>query len=344
MRKLIVQESSEKVYDFIANYADSCFSKTLVLSTTTRFNVEKQPLDVFETIINLKRLNDVRRINKFLESVNEKLPDNGLFIGCVDTNRLRKMRILKKNPPVLNYIIYSFDFLYRRVMPKLKLTKRLYFSITRGNNRLLSKAEAYGRLYSCGFELSHEERIGEWQYFVAKKVKEPAFDYNPTYGMFIKLKRVGKNGKIIRVYKMRTMHPYSEYLQAYIFSKNNLQDGGKIANDFRVNTVGRFMRKFWLDELPMLYNLLKGDLKLVGVRPLSQHYYNLYSEDLKEKRIKYKPGLIPPFYVDLPKTLEEIMESERKYLELYEKHPLRTDFSYFFSAFNNIVFKKARSK
>jgi len=58
----------------------------------------------------------------------------------------------------------------------------------------------------------------------------------------------------------------------------------------------------------------------------------------------FKPGLIPPFYKDLPKTLEEIIESERNYLNLYAKNPLRTDIKYFFAAMYNILFKRARSK
>jgi len=103
------------------------------------------------------------------------------------------------------------------------------------------------------------------------------------------------------------------------------------------------MRKVWLDELPMLVNVLKGDMKIVGVRPLSKHYFELYTEELKQMRIKTKPGLIPPFYVDMPKTLEEIMESEMKYLIAYKKNPLFTDIKYFFGAFYNIAFKRARS-
>jgi hypothetical protein len=51
---------------------------------------------------------------------------------------------------------------------------------------------------------------------------------------------------------------------------------------------------------------------------------------LKELRIKTKPGLLPPFYVDMPKTLEEIQASEKKYLYAYLKNPLKTDFNYFF--------------
>ena len=125
--------------------------------------------------------------------------------------------------------------------------------------------------------------------------------------------------------------------------KFSLKEGGKFKHDFRVTTVGRIMRKFWLDELPMLINLIKGDMKIVGVRPLSKHYFSLYSKELQEKRTKFKPGLVPPFYADNPKTLEEIEASEMKYLEKYEKHPFRTDVSYFFKSFYNIIFKNKRS-
>ena len=239
---------------------------------------------------------------------------------------------------------YTLDFIVKRVFPKLKLTQKLYFFLTRGNNRVISKAETLGRLYSCGFELKKEEVINGQMYFVVRKIGKPAFDYNPTYGPLIKLKRVGKGGKMIRVYKMRTMHAYSEYLQAYVYKKNNLKSGGKFDGDFRVTTIGRFMRKFWIDELPMLINWVRRDMKLVGVRPLSNHFYSLYDEDLKQKRIKYLPGLIPPYYADLPKTLDEIQESERKYLEAYEKKPLCTDWKYFWKAMKNIIFKKARSE
>ena len=115
--------------------------------------------------------------------------------------------------------------------------------------------------------------------------------------------------------------------------KAGLQEGGKFKDDFRVTTLGRIMRSFWLDELPMLINLLKGDLKLFGVRPLSRQYFKLYTLELQRLRILSKPGLIPPFYVDYPKTLEEIIASELKYLKAYEKHPFRTDWVYFWKAF-----------
>ncbi|KKN59227.1 hypothetical protein LCGC14_0543970, partial [marine sediment metagenome] len=142
------------------------------------------------------------------------------------------------------------------------------------------------------------------------------------------------------VYKMRTMHPYAEYLQDYVYHKHDLQDGGKFNNDFRISSAGRIIRALWIDELPMLLNWIRGDLKLVGVRPISEHYFSLYSQVHQELRIKYKPGLVPPFYADLPKSLEEIEASEKKYLNAYDKHPFLTNWKYFWKAWFKILFFK----
>lgn len=343
VQEAIEGERGNEAYCFLARHLNIEENKILCVSTTTRFNIEFQPDNYFKKVINLRRVNDIQYINKFFETVNRKLPVGGLFMGFVETKDQRKKRIMKKFPPVLNRIYYLLDFVLKRVFPKFMVTKKIYFLLTRGNNRVLSKAEVLGRLYSCGFEELDEREIDGYYYFVMKKESSPAYDLNPTYGPFVKLKRVGKNGKMIKVYKMRTMHPYAEYLQDYIFRKNDLKDGGKFRDDFRVTSLGRFMRKTWLDEVPMIFNLLKGDMKIVGVRPLSEHYYNLYSTELKSKRIRSKPGLIPPFYADLPTTLEEIQESEHRYLDAHEKHPFRTDWHYFWRALGNIFFRRARS-
>jgi lipopolysaccharide/colanic/teichoic acid biosynthesis glycosyltransferase len=89
--------------------------------------------------------------------------------------------------------------------------------------------------------------------------------------------------------------------------------------------------------------LLKGDLKIVGVRPLSLANFSTYPQYLQDKRTKVKPGLIPPMYADLPKTKEEFYRSEERYLDSYLNSPLKTDVKYFFKAIYNIIFKKARS-
>lgn len=342
--QLIKDEFGENIFNLIQSYSDLKSKRTAVQQTHSRFEVKSLEEDFYDTYINLERINDIKQINKFFEAVNYRLPNNGIFIGCVETSRLRKARIYRKFARGFSDIYYFFDYLIKRVFPKLSLTRRIYFLLTGGRNRVMSRAEAIGRLYSCGFEMLIEKTVGNNLYFFVKKSGKPSFDTHPSYGPLFKMRRIGENGKTIIVYKFRTMSPYSEYAQEYVYQMNKLQDGGKIKNDFRVTTLGKFFRKFWIDELPMVYNLLKGDLKLVGVRPLSKHYLSLYTLDIRARRLKYKPGLVPPFYADMPKTFEEILESERKYFDAYDKSPIMTDIKYFFKAFYNIILKSARSK
>lgn len=339
----IIEECGEEAARYIMEHTSLDDGKTLVISTATRFNILRQPENRYSTIINLRRVNDIRYLNKFFESVNHKLPQEGIFIGCGETANQRKNRILRKFPPVLNWIAYTGDYVLKRVFPKFWFTRRIYFLLTRGNNRVLTRAEILGRLYSCGFEVLEDSFINGLFFFVTKRIKEPAFDMSPTYGPFIKLHRIGKGGELMTVYKFRTMHPFAEYLQDYVHKHNNLEDGGKFKDDFRISNSRKIMRRLWIDEWPMIINLLKGQMKIVGIRPLSKQYFNLYSKELQEKRIRFKPGLIPPYYADLPETLEEIQASEMRYLEAYEQHPLRTQWRYFWKALYNIIFKKARS-
>lgn len=342
-QELILSEISSRIYDFIFQYIPIDSRKTFIISTNTHLNIELLAFSVIDSIINLKRINDIRYLNKYFESINTKLPNGGMLVGYLETKNQRKRRILRKYPLIINYIIYTIDFIIKRIFPKFTFTKKIYFFLTRGQNRVFSKAEAFGRLYSCGFEIVDEKEADGHLYFISVKVKNPLYPERPTYGPFIQLPRVGRGGKIIKVYKLRTMHPYSEFLQDYMFKRGGLQEGGKFKADFRVSMVGRFFRMFWLDELPMIINLLLGELKIVGVRPLSKHYFGLYTKEMQERRIKYKPGLVPPFYVDYPKTLDEIMASEKKYLDAYDKHPFTTDIKYLFKALTNIAFKKYRS-
>jgi lipopolysaccharide/colanic/teichoic acid biosynthesis glycosyltransferase/heme/copper-type cytochrome/quinol oxidase subunit 4 len=334
---------SNEVFEFIKNQAFSTTQAILFLETINRFNVLQYQDSSFSTIVNISLANDIRRINKFFESVNIKLHKDGIFIQCVETIKQRKKRLLNKYPIIISHLIYSFDFVIHRILPRLPYIKNSYFMIFKGKSQRLSYAETLGRLYSCGFEHIADIEIDKITWFAVKKVSKPALSYKVTYGPIIKLKRLGKNGKIIWVYKFRTMHPYSEYLQEYIYKLNSLESGGKFKNDFRVSTIGRIFRKYWLDELPMLINFLKGELKFFGVRPLSEQYFNLYPEDYKQRRMTYKPGLIPPYYVHLPKTLNEIIDSEKKYLDLYDKYGFFVDFIYTFKVLLNIIFKKIRS-
>ncbi len=345
IRKLISKTVGKRALDKLSAKLKIGWKNTFVLHTTSIFNIQNLKANRFSTIVNLKRVNDVRGINDLFIATHEKLPFHGLYAGCFYSKSTYKKIFLQRYPFGLNYFLYAINFTVKRIVPKLKITREIYFWVTGGKNRILSKAEVYGRLYCCGFEIVDEFQADHRTFFIARKVKEPNRSEVKTYGPIIKLRRVGKNGKVFSVYKFRTMHPFSEYLQPYIFEKNHLREGGKIAHDIRINSVGAFMRKYWLDELPMFVNFFKGDMKLVGVRPISKHYFSLYSSELQEKRTKHRPGLLPPFYADMPKTLPEIEASEMKYLTTCEKKgTFITDIRYLWMIFYNIVFKKARSK
>lgn len=339
----VVAERGQKVDAFLREHADIDSDHTQIQMSTNAFNVNTLKDNHYSSIININKINDMRNINGFFAAVNAKLPLDGCHIACVETSAQRRIRLLHKFPPVLSHLYFASDFLFKRVFPKLPVTRSLYFFVTAGRNRVLSEAEALGRLAACGFMIAGTREINNQLYFVGRKKKEAPQNNLSRLGPLFSMKRVGYKGKEIKVHKFRTMHPYAEHLQDYVYQKNQLQDGGKFKNDFRITPWGRFMRRLWIDELPMLLNFFKGEVKLVGVRPLSAQYLGLYSEALQEKRKQFKPGLVPPFYSDLPKTLDEIQQSEHLYLDAYSKSPFKTDVRYFFKAMHNIIFKKVRS-
>ena len=314
--------------------------KNKIIIKIEDFNLQKSNSKSNDLIIDTNLINSQKNINNYLQQINLSLNNNKYFVGLFKNSEKRKIFFYKKYPFLLRSILYYSDYILNRFFPKIiNLQIFKYFF---NKNKLLSRAEVYGRLYYNGFEYLNDIKDEKLDYFLFKKVNKPNYD-SKNYGILIKLPRIGKNKKKIIVYKLRTMYSYSEYLQDYIYTRNSLKSGGKFKNDFRVSPEGKFFRKFWIDELPMLYNLIKGDIKIVGVRPLSSQYFNLYSEELKKLRVKSKPGLIPPFYYDLPKSFKEIEKSEIRYLKRYFKEPIKTDIIYFLFSIKNILFKGARS-
>lgn len=98
--------------------------------------------------------------------------------------------------------------------------------------------------------------------------------------IFYKQTRVGKKLKDFSLYKFRTMHNGAD-------KKGLLTVGG---NDNRITKIGYFLRKYKLDELPQLINVLKGEMSIVGPRPEVRKYVNLYSEDQK-RTLNVLPGI-----------------------------------------------------
>lgn len=334
----------KKVLSWIKLNNGTFSSATVCVDSSNPESVLVHKVRLPRLVIHLCPLNKIRHLNTFFSYTNYCLCDGGCLACHCTTSGIRREKIMRQNPAFFNRILFFLDYCWHRIIPKLPLSKHLYYGVTKGRSRVFTRVEVLGRLYRAGFEVLHEEIIHSEFYVIAAKVKEPIRDDRPSGGVLIRLRRRGKGGKFIGVYKFRTMYAYSEYLQPYIYNQEGLCAGGKIADDYRVGPIGRFLRKTWLDELPMLINWLNGDLKLVGVRPLSDHYFSLYSKELQELRVKVKPGLLPPFYADMPVTLAEIQESERRYLESYLKHPFLTDWRYFWKAVGNIVLKGERSK
>jgi len=288
-------------------------------------------------------MNAIKRLDDFLDTVNGKLAAHGSFVCCVETLEQRKVRLKKRLPFGIFYLYTPIDFVTHRMFPRLRWSRGMWSIITGGANPPLSRAEALGRLCRAGFEIRLEKFAGNILCILAKRRSAPLPANNSGYGMIIALPRVGINGKMFNAYKLRTMHPYSEFIQDYVYTMHDLQQGGKMKHDFRITPWGRFCRRIWLDELPMIVNYFRGDMKIVGVRPLSKHYFDLYSDAMRLRRIHYKPGLVPPFYADMPKNLEEIQVSEARYLDEWDKHPRRTDLKYLYRSLRNILFHHARS-
>lgn len=300
---------------------------------------------LYHAIIVQRPLHTIYELDVFLANANRNLDNGGYLVCNCRTSSVKKAVIYRRYPKGINRIYYGVHYIWHRVFPKIKGLKEIYFAVTKGRNRTFHRVEILGRLYHAGFSVIYENTAhGEFR-VVAKKVKEPITEGIPSSSPIAKLRRVGKGGKIITVYKFRTMYSYSEYIQEYVYQHRRLDKTGKFYHDYRVNAIGAFLRKTWLDELPMVVNMLKGEMKLVGVRPLSQQFFNLYTPEMQELRIKTKPGLLPPLYYEKeqPETLEGIQESERRYIESYLKHPFVTDWKYFWGIIGNILLKRKHS-
>ncbi len=135
--------------------------------------------------------------------------------------------------------------------------------------------------------------------------------------VFFPQERVGLNGRVFRVYKVRSMRVGAEQMLKDLETNN--EAGGvifKMKNDPRRTRVGRIIRKLSLDELPQLWNVLKGDMSLVGPRPPFPHEVALY-EDWHKRRLEVVPGLTGLWQVsgrsDLP--FEEMVMLDLYYIE-----------------------------
>ena len=137
------------------------------------------------------------------------------------------------------------------------------------------------------------------------------------FPIFFLQKRMGKDGKPFVMYKFRTMKVGAENLQKQL-QKRNEADGPvfKIHNDPRFTSIGRFLGHTGLDELPQLWNILRGEMALIGPRPLPIDEANKLTR-WQKKRHSIKPGIISPWILDgyHSKSFSAWMKSDILYIQ-----------------------------
>lgn len=139
-------------------------------------------------------------------------------------------------------------------------------------------------------------------------------------GSFYKQLRVGRYGRDFYVYKFRSMCVGAD-------KKGLITVGGR---DPRITRTGYFIRKYKLDELPQLFNVIKGDMSLVGPRPEVRKYVDLYSDEQK-KILSVRPGITDYAsieYVDENRILGKASDPDKAYIEQIMPDKIRYNMKY----------------
>jgi lipopolysaccharide/colanic/teichoic acid biosynthesis glycosyltransferase len=136
--------------------------------------------------------------------------------------------------------------------------------------------------------------------------------------VFFRQIRMGLNKRQFTIYKFRTMVSDAEQLQDRLLSMNEMTGPVfKINQDPRVTPLGRVLRKTSIDELPQLFNVLKGNMSLVGPRAMSLRDYKLFDQDWQRRRFSVKPGITCLWQIQGRNSVpfEKWMELDMQYID-----------------------------
>lgn len=152
---------------------------------------------------------------------------------------------------------------------------------------------------------------------IAFLIFAPIIYFQSKGPIFYAQTRVGLNGRRFRIYKFRSMYPDADARKAELMKQNKMQGlMFKMDNDPRIFPIGRFMRKYSIDELPQFWNVLKGDMSLVGTRPPTVDEWTQYSPHHRA-RLSVKPGLTGMWQVSGRSNIvdfEKVVELDMKYI------------------------------
>ena len=160
---------------------------------------------------------------------------------------------------------------------------------------------------------------------------------SPGAGPIFKQKRVGRDGKEFMFYKFRSMIPGAEDRLWELLSENEMQGPVfKMRNDPRITRVGRIIRRCSIDELPQLYNVLRGDMSIVGPRPGLPREVAQY-DSYARQRLLVTPGLTCYWQIQPNRnslTFEEWLELDLKYIK---ERSFLTDWRIIFATFRAVI-------
>lgn len=158
--------------------------------------------------------------------------------------------------------------------------------------------------------------------------------------VFFSQERVGKNGRRFKIYKFRSMYIDAEERKKQLMAENEMKGlMFKIEDDPRVTKVGKFIRKTSLDELPQFYNVLKGDMSLVGTRPPTIDEFEKYSVYYR-RRLSITPGLTGMWQVSGRSDIDDFDEVVKLDIEYIENWTLLLDFKIMLQTIGVVLFHK----
>ena len=161
--------------------------------------------------------------------------------------------------------------------------------------------------------------------------------------LFYEHLRYGKDGKKFRIYKFRSMcidadKRLKEYLEQNEEARIEFEENHKLKDDPRITKLGKFIRKTSIDELPQFINVLKGDMSLIGPRPIVDGEIEKYGEN-KDKFLSVRPGLTGYWAAN---GRSDITYEERMKMELYyvDNISFKLDIQIFFKTIISVVKKE----
>ncbi|WP_034377875.1 sugar transferase, partial [Dehalobacter sp. UNSWDHB] len=270
-----------------------------------------------------------------LIQVDDNIVDEKFYLGRFDINTFEE--ILKKQ--IVDQVVFALPKGYTEELdPYIKICLQMGITVQLVLNYFLNMAKAYSSMLGPMPVLTFHTvslnpvpqtikrtmdilgaLVGIIITLIASIFIVPAIKLDSSGPIFFKQKRVGRYGRIFNCYKFRTMCINAEEKKKELESMNEYKNGlfFKIKKDPRITKVGAFLRKTSLDEFPQFFNVLKGDMSLVGTRPPTLEEVAQY--DIEHwRRISIKPGITGNWQINGRSSIvdfDEIVSLDTQYID-----------------------------